>query len=61
MAEIRLCELLCVYGGLVVSVPAISREQPIAVSFRSSEPGREEQEQVGLLLCYWIHSRMHLR
>ena len=28
------------YGGLVSAVPAISREQPIAVSFRSSEPGR---------------------
>ena len=43
-------KLLCVYGGLVAVVPAISREQPIAVSFRSSEPGRAGSGEAAALL-----------
>ena len=60
MAEIRLCKLLCVYGGLVVIIPAISREQPIAVSFRSSEPGRAGSGEAAALLLdpFWDASKV---
>ena len=50
MAEIRLCKLLCVYGGLVVIVPGISREQPIAISFCSSELSRAGPGEAAALL-----------